>query len=363
MKVFVVTFYRNNYGSCLQAFALQSKLKECGYDTYLVMPSQKKRDKRPSGLTIIKAFFKKEPNYSIYKRIRRKIEGKIYCEKNRKLFEFVKSNAKLISYEECLKRLDDSTILLSGSDQVWNILNGPISDFFLCNFGNENTKRLSYAASIGLSDLSESQIKYYINALKLFKIISFREKRAFDLLSSVLDKEVRVDVDPTLLYSKEFWDNYCSQRLIDYKYVFVYMLRPDKQLIETARLLAKSLNLKIVYMGQYNYHYAGIKSLNTEGIGGFLSAIKFADVVITNSFHGTLFSVIYGKKFASKRITSTASRVESFLSQVNLYNHIIDNPEEYRKALTSYNKELVWAEIGRMKEKSIAYLNSMRYVE
>lgn len=360
MKVFVVTFYGNNYGSSLQAFALQSQLRECGYDSYLVSYPVYHSNVKFSPLKKLKLFLKPEPNYSLLNKIRRKIEINVYKEKNRKIDEFITRRNKIITYDECLKMLDaESSILLSGSDQVWSVLNGPIPDFYLCNFGSKSVRRMSYAASIGLSSLSKTQKEYYKNALKDFNVVSFREKHAYEILGPVLEKDVRVDVDPTLLYSKEFWDQYCSTKMVSEKYIFVYMLRPDKELIKTARLLARSMKCKIIYMGQYNYHYYGIQTLNTAGVEDFISCIKYAEAVLTNSFHGTVFSILYGKKFANKRIASTSSRAENLLKLIGLEDHLIDSCNNYSKAFEVYDVESVWRRIDSMRLESISYLKNI----
>lgn len=360
MKVFTATFFRNNYGSALQAYALQQKIKELGGEPILI---EKKVERKKKNLVEkIMIFFRPEKHYGPIRKIRRYLQKKIHTEKTAKINEFIELHTKVMSYETALKEIESNDcILLSGSDQVWSTLNHEIDGFYLFDFvHNEKTRKVSYAASIGVSELTEEQLAYYRKALKDFSAVSLREKAAYDLLKGSLDnKIIRQDLDPTLLFDGDFWNDAVSLKKPNRQYVFVYMLRPRNEVIKVARRLAKSRGLDIIYMGLYTNHYRGIKTIADGGVEDFLYYIKNADYVVTNSFHGTVFSILFEKHFVSCRIASTVSRAESLLELVGLKNHLIDKKTDFSVALEDYDYEDVKRRLAIKREESIEYLKSV----
>lgn len=305
MDIYTVTYFRSNYGSALQAYALQQKFVEFGVNAKIVEQPMNGKKIQYSLYERVRAFLTPEKHYGIKEKLRRIIENRIFKEKEIKINRFVKQNIKTISYENFCSELEDGAILLSGSDQIWSIINGNIKDFYLFkSISNKNVFKVSYAASIGITDLSGEQLEYYKNALKDYDIVSLRERAAFDQLKKELDNTiVRQDIDPTLLYEGTFWKKIVGKRIIGEKYVFVYMLRPDKNLIFMAKKIARIKHLSVIYMGQFNDFYPGVKTITDAGIEDFLSAIYYADSIITNSFHGTAFSVLFEKNSCQSKLS------------------------------------------------------------
>ena len=168
------------------------------------------------------------------------------------------------------------------------------------------------------------------------------------LLKPYFDKRIRCDLDPTLLYGDTFWSKICSERRIDKPYIFVYMLRPDIKIIDMARTIAKKRNLEVIYTGLLSDKFAGIQTICDAGIEDFLSLIKNADIVLTNSFHGTVFSVLFRKNFLSVKLASTSSRVENLLEKIGISDRLIidrsglykiDEPINYESALKLLEQE------------------------
>lgn len=360
MKVFTATFFRNNYGSALQAYALHQKIKELGGEPVIIDSS---KESKSIGLKQkILLFLRPEKHYGLIRKIRRSFEKRVYKDKIRKINDFIMANTKIVPFEECLKEMEQGgCVLLAGSDQVWNILNHPINGFYLFDYVHSDTVcKISYAASIGISELTKEQINYYKEVLAPFKVVSLREKIACDLLKNELTNTlVRQDVDPTLLHSAAFWEKLIPQRQVSVPFLFVYMLRPSNEVIEIARTIAKKNNLEIIYTGLYVNHYSGIKTIPDAGVEDFLYYIKNAEVIITNSFHGTVFSLLFEKRFASVRISSTSSRVENLLEIVKLQDHLIDNINDAAVAELYYDVEKVRRNLAFYREESIQYLRSI----
>jgi len=358
MKIFTATFYKRNFGSALQAFALQRKLKELGCDAVVIDPETTLK-RNPSSLTSrVAQFLKPERHYGFGDKVRRKLQKIKMKVKYTKIDNFLSQNVSTESFDDCESEIQNSKcILLAGSDQIWSIINHPIGDLYLFKFAPKHVRKFSYAASIGLSKLSEADCEYYKEALADFESVSFREKVAYDLLrDSISNPVVRKDIDPTLLFDGEFWSNVACERLYEKPYIFVYMLRPDKKIIKMARDLAKRTGLRIVYMGLYINHYCGVKTINDAGVEEYLSYIKNADFVITNSFHGTVFSVQFEKRFVSVKIESTSSRAENLLESLGLNAHLISSVSEVYVALTQIDYEAVNAKLNLKRKASIGYL-------
>lgn len=362
MKVFMATFVSDNYGTLLQAYALQCKLRELGTTPILIQfPPRIQTNKQTDIIQRFRSFFRTEKHYSFIHKIRRKVECSIFKGKRLKTSRFISDNLTIDSYTSCIDQIEsEKCILLAGSDQIWNTLNNPINGFYLFDFVQTNNKRCSYAASIGISDLDETQKNYYAKALKEFYSISFREKIAYDLLHDYLDNPiVRYDLDPTLLYDKSFWLDFTNNEVEKEPYVFVYMLRPDKRLITMARIISKRVGYKIVFLGQYNDVFIGCKTLFAAGIEDFLSAIANVEMVTTNSFHCTVFSIIFEKKFVSVEIESTSSRVENLLSMVGLQNRLIKSVESLDVIYQEYDTEYVNKILETERKKSLDYLSEI----
>lgn len=363
MKVFTATFVSENYGTLLQAYALQCKLQELGATPVLVgSPNQNHDANRISLIQRLKTFLRPEKHYGIIYKTRRVLERRIFKEKKRKANLFISNNLSMNSYDNCRVQMEkEKCILLAGSDQVWNTLNKPINGFYLFDYvKTKNCKRCSYAASIGLSELNEEQKQYYATVLQDFYSVSFREKVAYDLLKDHLNNPiVRYDIDPTLLYGKKFWLGLAGERVARKPYVFVYMLRPDKRLIKMARIIEKKLHYKIVFLGQYNDIYLGCKTLFSAGVEDFLSAIANAEMIITNSFHCTVFSILFEKKFVSVKIESTSSRVENLLALLGLQDHLIDDIDSLDKIYKEYDTSQVEKILKEERNKSTDYLREL----
>lgn len=358
MKLYTVTFLINNYGSLLQAFALQSRLREFGAEPEILVKLPKQRTLRlRSWLSVLKPV----KHYSLMQRIKKRLHVKRYAEKNIKLTLFRNSNISYINIEDELsfcKKISTDDLFLAGSDQIWSIALGPLSKWHTLQWlDKKGIKKYSYAASIGLSQLSEEQISVYKEGLSDFQVISLREKQAVDLLSPVFAGKIRQDLDPTLLYDKTFWRKIESSRLVEEPYVFVYMLRPDNNVIKLAKRIAQEKGYKVIYTGLLADHYHGVKTVCDAGIPEFLSYIDHAEAVVVNSFHGTVFSVLFEKPFLSVKVASTSSRVESFLEMIGLMPQYVEdvngtyplNPD-FSAALKILEKE---------RDKSLEYLKSI----
>lgn len=362
MKIYTVTFLIDNYGSLLQAFALQSRLREFGAEPVILVKLPKQS---PSRLRSWLSVLKPVKHYSLIQRIKKRLHVRRYAEKNKKLSQFRKSNISYTNIEDehfFCKNISTEDLFLAGSDQIWSVALAPLSKWYTLQWiDKKGIKKYSYAASIGLSDLLEEQIKVYKEGLSDFQVISLREKQAVQLLSPVFPAKIRQDLDPTLLYDKTFWRKIESPRLVEKPYLFVYMLRPDINVIKLAKRIAKEKGYKVIYTGLLADHYHGVETVCDAGISEFLSYIDYAEAVIVNSFHGTVFSVLFERPFLSVRVASTSSRVESFLEMTGLMSQYVE--DENRPYSLNPNFSAALKILEKERDKSLDYLKSICSLE
>ena len=242
MRIYTVTYLINNYGSVLQAYALQSRIKEFGAEPYIIKKNV--HTNFPVIHALIKVI-KPEKNYSLIQRIKKVIGKKAYKEKWKKLQFFIKDNINVLSISDTdgfLQQITEKDIFLAGSDQIWSVALSPLSRWYSLQWAkNVSNKKFSYSASIGVDKLSREQVKDYSVSLSCFEMISLRESHAVNLLECVFHDKIRQDLDPTLLYDGDYWRKLKSPSLSDVPYIFVYMLRPDNRVIELARKVASRM--------------------------------------------------------------------------------------------------------------------------
>ncbi len=226
--------------------------------------------------------------------------------------------------------------VIVGSDQVWNpaITRKETEYFRTTIFKNPALKRYSYAISVGDAMPKKESISYLTAAAKLFENLSFRE----NLLPQLVDKHGRhptVDLDPTLLLSKADFNRIAYPKRLERKpYLLVYSLMYNEKTWNAARTVAKRLGLKPVFILVYQYGHS--QMVDPDGVqisvspDRFLAYIRDAEVVITSSFHGTAFSLIYQKKFATLPFVhgKVSLRCQKLLKSVHEEIHQIDNPDD-----------------------------------
>lgn len=189
---------------------------------------------------------------------------------------------------------------ITGSDQVWNTSAYYVKGPYFLDFAPDGAKRISYAASIGLPVSSPAlNKKLFEEYIPKFDHISLREKTHIPFISQFTDKEVCSVLDPTLLLKSDDYDELCKDASYpEGDYLFLYLLEHDNStplLINYANMISRKFNLKVVYslpdIPERSFKNKA-ESFFTYGPKEFVSAIKHAKIVVTNSFHGTVFSTL-----------------------------------------------------------------------
>lgn len=364
MKVGIIThYYRSrNYGGNLQAYSLCRVIKKIGHNVEQISLDRAKHKSLKFHLKQLivkilsfqpKCFFniKKRSNY-ILKFNRDFIPHSVpYSEK---------------TIKKCVSNYDAFVV---GSDQVWHP--NAVCDAFLIQFvsSKDNKIKISYSASVACDHLTDEQRERYRKALIDFNAISVRERDAVDLLQELTSKQVQWVLDPTLLLDDKEWNGICADRIVDEKYIFCYFLGNSVEQRNVAEEFAKKHGLKLVTLPYLNGKYRkcdknfGDIRLFDVGPQEFLSLIKYADFVFTDSFHAMVFAGIYKRQhfeFLRDNKHNMSSRIYSLCELYETADHFCDTPEktslEYIESVSPINYERPLEKLSQMKEKSLNYL-------
>lgn len=353
MKIGILTFHSaHNYGAMLQCYALQEVLKHMGHDVEVIDYRPDYR-LRPHQVFDIHRF-KPLP---IIKQIAFKIITlKDRAIRNRKFENFMRNYLALS--DRVAKNLipDSYDIYVMGSDQIWNpkITQGFDPVFFGC-FGFPKAKRIyiSYAASMEQLELNDDEKEFCHKALNNFDAISVREKVLANLLQPLTSKKVEIVLDPTLLLDTQNWEEIAKLPKIKEKYVLVYQIRVKKNIVQIANEIARQINAIVIQVTVSPYHNR--RKLQHESPTQFLGLMQHAACVVTTSFHGTAFSVIFNRPFYYVELGDGCdSRAKSLLSDIGLANRITqvnDSP-----TFTSIDYDIVNDTLVELKMKSLEFL-------
>ncbi len=341
LKIATLTFHRAiNYGALFQTYALQKSIQKFGYDSEVLDYRSEFLEElhKPYNLKLYRTplhFL-----YSVYKnRVKRD---------NRKTFrKFMNENIALssISYnKDSIKDAEkDYDAIFTGSDQVWNCNCTKFDKTYFLDFTDNKSKKYSYAASMGIKLEKEELKKEYKYLLKDFKVLSVREKQAAEELSGIgLNSEVVLD--PTVLLTSEEWMKLARRPegfVTDKKFLLVYVIVETPTLFKKAKSIAKEKGLEVVYINEMILNKPGIRNLHNVAPEEWLWLFHNAEFIVTNSFHGTAFSVNFKKQFIVEPLpvkTNANSRILDFLELFKISDRVVDGMEASVKSQVDYEK-------------------------
>lgn len=327
MRIGTITFHcAYNFGSALQAYALKEYLTNLGHDVHIIDyrsdDFRQYRIFRRYGFksTIADLFF-------LSRNLRRRAGFQLFWRKHFNLTNrtYEGSDAEHLLSED----LEDYNALICGSDQIWNLdcTLGAVPPFFL-SFASDRTKKIAYAPSLSHVKFEEKNFtpedkKRIARWLERFDAISVREISTADQFQQLTDKMIVETLDPTLLLNLEDYRHIQSpslpKKLKAGEYVFTYTLWPNDDMVNYVDRLAEEHNLTVVYYSRNPIHYKS-RSTNVYGIGpaDFLALIDKANCVISNSFHATVFSILYCKPFLTFGTEKSSSRMKTLLIKLGL---------------------------------------------
>ena len=344
MKIGIITMHRaQNFGSVLQTYALFKYLKKKQYDVEIIdyIPD---RFRKKTIFNVNSDRYTKNGKKRIIKMLL--LKSIVWLPKlvqMKKFNNFLRNNIELSKksfYENCdnLDANDNYDIVITGSDQTWNTdWSEKIDLMYFLSFVPEKTKKVSYAASFSKEKLSDSEKEIIRPLLKRYNHITVREKSAIDILEDMNILNAKVTLDPVFLLNKIEWEELCSKRLIKEDYLLIYQMNSKINLQRIARVISRKLGVKVISVGNRNlFRKDSIVSKNVSFASPyvFLSMVKNARFILTDSFHGTAFSLLFEKQFISVR-GNYPSRLENILRISGLSNRLINENDQSISQLVS----------------------------
>ena len=330
-KIGIITMHKVlNYGSALQAYALQRKLQELGCESELIDYIYPKPVKKKVTLKSIL--------HNIIVWCRNAIIGFPTEKKKRKFHEFYDKNfilSEKVYDEDSIKANPPQyDMYITGSDQVWNPRFAGSDVNFMLAFAPDDKPKVSFASSFATDVIGEDKKALYAKYLSRYNAISVRESSGVSIVKELTGKDAVVCCDPTLLLTKEEWGKLVEQSELDikYKYILVYVLsymyNPYPYINNIIDSVRKTLGLKVIYLvGRKEDAFKPNSTLiKSAGPADFAYLFKNAEFVITTSFHGTAFSLINDKPLLGvvDKNSDHDSRIQSLLKAAGAEGSIVD---------------------------------------
>lgn len=335
MKIGILTFhwaYNRNFGASIQSFACLNMIKKF-YNNVEIINFQRNK-------------------ILFYQKIRFYLEGKNFKKYNKK---FLALSKKVNTFDELQKLNDEFNVFIVGSDQVWrNIIK---TKHYFFDFVDDNKKKIAYAASFGVDywegdkKLTE-EIKHLI---KRFDHISVREESGIDICKNTfgIDNAVCV-LDPTLMISREDYqpilNDWHDKRHLKKKYIAHMLLDDTAELKKESQNIADYLGADINYIKGKSFKILGKDITFYNKVSQWLTYLKDAELVITDSFHCTVFSIIFHKKFVVVANKARGiARLETLLGKVGLQDRFFTDIKDVMKS-GILDKEIDYNEVDKKLE-------------
>lgn len=341
-KIGILSFYFHNssYGGILQAFALQKILSSWGFDAEQIcykkqpVPGQKQIIRR-NFFSRLKSHVKRKIDFIINKTVTDKLR-KCRIKAIRQFEESIPHSCDIYEYKDTDRMKSKYDTFVCGSDQIWN------PDYFntydlsvMCL--SFTRKKIAYSASIGKQALNKDEELDFRKLLDDFENIAVREKSSAKMLEKILGRDIKTTLDPTFLLEESMWKSVESKRLGSNQYGFVFFLGEAKKIGHETAKFFNQVGMKeyiIPFLNDSNYLLditgnRNIQRFYDVGPREFLSLIDNAEIIITNSFHAAVFSIIFNKQFLvcerkDMGISSMNSRLTDLLDTFGLSDRFID---------------------------------------
>lgn len=363
----IITIHKiNNYGSVLQAYALQRVCEEWGYRVEMIdydFPNEAHTNNPYDVVGLDSA-----PNEPRWIKL---LFVKALIRQHRGISRFVQkyqhlSARRYKSPDELNQNPPIYDIYITGSDQLWSPRHCNGDTAFMLSFAHDDATRISYAASFGSNEIPAEIKPVFKKYLSYYNAISVRENSGRDLVKELIGKEASVVLDPTLLLNAEQWNEIAvQQRLVRRKYILCYFLNYSFNAFPYADELAENIRrqtgFEIVRVARppHRLQLRDTKYKIGASPQEFLALVRDAEIVLTTSFHGTAFAVNYGRPVFSivKDRNAGDSRQVSLMSNLGLDRQIIELGADFPDwSKTEYNIYDEQHNLDLLRGKSLEYL-------
>jgi len=358
-KIGILTYhFTSNIGSFLQAYALQKKIKNLGYDSHFINYQKK-------------GWLSKQ-----YKKYAREMFGIFssfawplcllfikYRDRRFKSFrkKYLKINSHKVIKRKNLPSLEEKfSTFIVGSDQVWNYNNSKFDYTYLFDFIGDSQKKNAYAPSFGVDDIKKESREDFRKHLFQFNYLSTREEEGQKIIKNLLNKECPIVLDPVLLIDKKEWENFAIKPKIKESYVLIYLRTHSESAVKFAKKLAKMNNHKVVQIVGYRKGSHKHIYIHNVSPGEWVGLFMKAKYIVTNSFHGVAFSINFKKKFfVEPKINSdTNSRILSITEFFSLRERIIKGGDNDHMS-ENINYSEIEKKLNKKRKESLKYLQKI----
>ncbi len=343
-KAGILTFhYAVNYGAALQCYALKKKAEALGDISAEVINFIPPGWKPASGTTN-----EKTGKFNMFLRDKIKIEGPSFSELTSDIYG---------KYE----------YLIAGSDQIWNPSEAWSKlDYYTLEPAPDNIIKIAYAASIGtpVEMMTHGQIQKFKQFIPGFDFLSVREDTHNKFIQQFTEKKTETVLDPTLLLNASDYEEILINPGKNEKYILLYFLNHDlsaPNIISFCNKLSRKTGYKVIHNLQdlpANTFCNESGSFNSASPEEFVGLVKNAEIVITNSYHGTIFSIIFGRPFYSFIVKSMASRIYDLLCPLRLDDRIIEGFKPLSEVSFELDYNHAYGKLSIMKSNSERFLKN-----
>ena len=370
----------NNYGTSLQGYAMLKKIQQLGYQCevinykkcltlnqklhFIINAIRSGEAKTLYARLVRKRILQKHPQYAEGIRLRTEAVNKYKEKKLIPLFH------EYVGYDALHEGSKNYSAVVVGSDQVWTPMSLP-NKFFNLLFVDDSVPKIAYASSFGVSEIPQFQKKATGKYLNRFAYIGVREQRGKEIVDSLSHQTAQVVADPTLLLSREEWEAEISDSPINETepYIFCYFLGNNQNARKAANKLKAKTGLKIITIKHMDEYVPEDEKFGDEAPyyvdpNDFVKYISKATYVCTDSFHCSVFSIIFHRqfmtfyRFANTSKTGRNSRIDSLFNVLGINKKHIYNEEDIQKNI---NEPINWQEVDRnlsqLRNESIEFLN------
>lgn len=336
-----------NYGAVLQAYALGTCLKSMNVD-YSMLNYYEKYNLYFSAFdtSTIRMML-----ISIYINTIKLVHIFSTHEQIKKFDQFVAERIprtrEYRTIEDLKKHPPIADLYMTGGDQMFNCHSGVSVQGFL-NFGDENIKRYSYATSMGIQEPPKQYLEQFIECINRYEMVSLREESAKQFIAEHCNVKAQVNIDPVFLLDKLAWTDLIANqsRLYSKPYILVYQLLEHPLTALLVDELRKNSALDVVVLSPYSRNkIKGDKVIRNAGPIDFINLFAHAEKVITSSFHGTCFSLLFEKDFYSLIHEEREVRINNLLSRFKLTDRMLTSrstiPSKEEHVDFSYSREII----------------------
>ncbi len=363
MKIGILTYHRaENYGALLQAYATRTYLRSMGHevsfvdywpkyhsDYFRIFPLGRFRERNIKGkiMMLFRLTLWGIPKYIRKSRLQRFMHNRLGV-----------SRLPLYTNDDC--KSENYDVVVYGSDQIWRKQNLGGVGFDSWYFGSDNVQSLRkvvYAGSMGAVSLDSKDEAFVLQQMKNFDALSVREKDLYDFFSSK-GIESQLVCDPVFLLSKDEWQEVASEKARKKKFILFYNLLNSPESVSFANQLSKKTRFPIIEINKYLglSRFLHRRYVSCASVEKFLGLIRDAEYVVSNSFHGVAFSIIFEKRFFAVGMGGRANRVVSLLESAGIPDRYVNGvvPSYYDEVIPY---DTVKEKLDVFRRNSMCYLN------